>query len=178
MKAFVMTIEVAVVLKKGDDVEHFSCLTKIKDVVTDFYTKHQSRVSRQRNAAEEARAEANKNANYEHGEQSGDNVVPLGGKLATTSRSIAFGVKTLNDMDLQSGDAATNVAMKGAPAMNESVTSGETLGGNNRKANNSAASANGASQTGDGALDNIPTDDETAARHKSVHENENSDQES
>lgn len=178
MKAFVMTIEVAVVLKKGDDVEHFSCLTKIKDVVTDFYTKHQSRVSRQRNAAEEARAEANKNANYEHGEQSGDNVVPLGGKLATTSRSVAFGVKTLNDMDLQSGDAATYVAMKGAPAMNESVTSGDTLGGNNRKASNSTASANGASQIGNGALDNISTDDETAARHKSVHENENSDQES
>ena len=178
MKTFVMAIEVAVVLKKGDEAIHIDCLKQINDVVTDFYTKHQSRICRQRNAAEKAEAEANLYVSHENGEQNGGNVVPMGGKPATVGRSSAYGVKTSNDMDLQNGGAATNVAMKGTPAMNESVTSGETLDGNNGKASNSAASANGASQTEGGVLNKTPTDKETATRHEGADENESSDQES
>lgn len=159
MKALVMAMEVAMVLKKGDDDNHIACLTKINIVVTDFHAKHLSRISRQRNAAEEAKAETIKNAQPENGVQSGGNVVPMGGKLATAGRSNAFSVQTQNDIDLQNGAATTNVAMKGTPAMNESVTSGEALDGNNEKASNSIASVNGTSKIGDEALDNMPNSD-------------------
>lgn len=129
MKALVMAIELAKVLNKGDDEQHFDCLKTINDVVTDFYSKHQSRISRKRNAAEAAKAAANQDAQPENDEQTDGNVVPMGGKLAPASRSSANGVQTPIDLDLQSGVAAANVAMKGATsAGNESVSTGKTHG--------------------------------------------------
>ena len=178
MKAFVMAIEVAVVLKKGDDDIHFECLKLINDVVSDFYAKHQSRVTRQRNAAEKAKAETNPHASHVNDEQKGVNVMPMGGKLATASRSNAYGVQTPNDMDLQTDGAATNVAMKGALAMSKSVNSGETLGGNNEKANNSAASSNDTSKTEIGTLKNTPKEVEPAARHEGADKKDSMNQES
>ena len=168
MNALLMAIEVAVVLKKGDDDIHFECLKQINDVVSDFYAKHLSRISRQRNAAEKAKAEANQNDNTEDVEHDGSNVVQMAGKLVTAGRSSAYGVQTPVDMDLQNDGAATNVAMKVAHAMSKRVTSGETIGGNNEKANNSTTSSNVTSRTEIGALNNTPNNTEPATRGTKV----------
>ena len=92
-----------------------------------FFTMFDSRATHKKNAAEEVKAETTQNTSHQSGEQSVGNVVPMGGKLATAARSSAYNVQTLNDMDLQNGGVATNVAMKGVPTMNESVTRSETL---------------------------------------------------
>ena len=146
--------------------------------VSDFYTKHLSRISRKRNATKKAKAEASQNANPEDVEHDGSNVVPMVGKLTTAGRSSAYGVLTTDDMDLQNDGAATNVAMKGALAMSKSVTSGETLGGNIEKANNSATSSNVTSQTEIGPLNNTPNNTEPAARHQGADMDDSTNQES
>lgn len=188
MKSFVMSIELAMVLKKGDDAKHLDYLNAINLVVTTYHARHQSRMTGRRNAAENAKveaeaqakakakaeAEAKQNEQPGEGVQYGANVVTMGGKPAPAGRSVAFKTMSMDDMDLQNEGATMNVAMKSAPAMNEQANNGGVNDGVNdgvnEKANDASAGAQGMSDSenrtlGDASATQTTTDDATATTH-------------
>lgn len=146
LRVFIVAIEQAIELNKGDINKHEEYLSGIKKVVTNFTSQYDSMATRKQNAkieaeakakaAAKAAAEADKNANHENGEQGGADVKPMGGKLVVTAgRSKPFSPKVLDDMDLQQDGDLANVAMRSAAAMsdNANVTSGEKPDGDDEK---------------------------------------------
>ena len=175
MQVFIVALEQTLALKKGDVERSRFNLNEIKRVVTKFTSRYDSDATRKKNAEEaakaeaEAKAKAEKEANQEgqpkDGEMRSGNVVTMGRKLATTGTSGASGTKLLDDMDLQMGDAMSNVALKNPGAMNERVTSGVPLGGDENKVADAMAGTGGASDMGSDTLGNTPTDNETTQLH-------------
>lgn len=178
MQTFVIAIEQAIKLEKGDAKVHREYLIQIAKVVTDFHSLHISNATRKKNAAQEA--EANQNENPENGEQSGGGVQRMGGKPAKAGRSKTFNVKTMDGMDLQrGGDTSDTLAMNGSLLTGRSSNGGATNGANAVNTENVATEH----LTGNGQVTNdattAPTAKEsTAQEHNGATVNQITDQES
>ena len=175
MQVFIVALEQTIALNKGDVERSRFNINEIDRVVTTFASKYDSDATRKKNAEEaakaeaEAKAKAEKDANREGQPQDGDlrsgNVVTMGRKLATAGPSGASGTKLLDDMDLQMGGATSNVALKNSVAMNERVTSGVPLGGDENKVTDATAGTGSAGVIESDTFNNTPTDNETTQVH-------------
>ena len=175
MQVFIVALEQTIALNKGDVERSRFNINEIDRVVTTFASKYDSDATRKKNAEEaakaeaEAKAKAEKDANREGQPKDGDlrtgNVVTMGRKLAQAGPSGASGTKLLDDMDLQMGGATSNVALKNSVAMNERITSGVTLGGDENKVTDATAGTGSAGVIESDTFNNTPTDNETTQVH-------------
>ena len=151
MDTFVVAINQAIKLKKGDVTVHQNYLNQIAGLVSGFQSQQISKATRKKNAAELAEAEANQRCESLNGEQTSEGDVqpierkPKRGKSATARRRIPFGAMATNGINLQNGGAPQNSAThsdgtRSAFAMSENKTNNEVSNGSatNSGATNSA----------------------------------------
>lgn len=178
MQTFVVAIEQAISLNKGDREQHVGYLIDINTVVTDFYRLHLSRLTRRKNAA--GKTDADNSDMQEGGDQEVTHLMhsePTSTKTVMRKRPYSVFTLDVMDNDLQNRAQADESATDADVAMTGSLTRGEPLDDGDVTKAEEAAADNG--EQADDALKNNANKDEFTKGHDSATTNEDdSDHES